>query len=144
MNKNTFHFRHLRLNDSPQTKVESQSNTPGFSSYKECDDFCKRIGSGHTIIYYDRNGNGLPIRNDFGIVKTNLDLCFNIRTKLMDLTIENGFDMKRCDLTNVDVTTNNNTLFVKFKIVHVSEPTSENVPYCIVTFINDSNNDNNK
>lgn len=35
MNANTYHFEHLRLNCSPQTRISSLNNTPGFGSLGE-------------------------------------------------------------------------------------------------------------
>ena len=57
MNKNTYHFTGLRLHNSPQTRIKSEDNTTGFSSFKDCDDFCKAIGFSYTIWYFDINGN---------------------------------------------------------------------------------------
>jgi len=56
MNKNTYHFEHLRLNVAPQTRVSSQNNTHGFISLAECIKFCDSIGFSYYIYYYDMDG----------------------------------------------------------------------------------------
>lgn len=61
MNKNTYHFAFLRLNDYPQTRISSQDNTPGFSSLEECKNFCEKIGFGYTIYYFDDNGKKIKV-----------------------------------------------------------------------------------
>ena len=58
MNKNTYHFEHLRLHCNPQTRISSQHKTSGFTSLDECKQFCNSIGFDYNIVYYDNEGIG--------------------------------------------------------------------------------------
>lgn len=44
-----------RLHIAPQVRIQSQENTPGFSSLKECEDFCKRNMLQY-VIFHRENG----------------------------------------------------------------------------------------
>ena len=55
----TYHFKNLRLNISPQMRIHSQNNTPGFLSFLDCERFCESIGFGYTIYYIDENGKSI-------------------------------------------------------------------------------------
>lgn len=56
MNKNTYHFEHLRLHYAPQTRIYSQSNSTGFNTKEDLISFCKKLGFNFSIYYYDREG----------------------------------------------------------------------------------------
>ena len=56
MNLNTYHFENARLNDSAQTRISSNSNTPGFSSKEDLILFLKKISFSYTITFYDKDG----------------------------------------------------------------------------------------
>lgn len=56
MNKNTYHFEGLRLDISPQTRINSQANSPGFTTLNECILFCNSIGFDYTVYYYTKDG----------------------------------------------------------------------------------------
>lgn len=56
MEKNTYHFSGLRLNVSPQTRINSQDNTPGFITLDDCIKFCESVGFGYSIYYHPKEG----------------------------------------------------------------------------------------
>ena len=75
---------------------------------------------------------------NYGIIKVNMPIIkgeFNQYTEIHKYMEANGFNVKNCDICNMESEFSDGKCDVKFKFVHYSVPSASSQPYRQITFV---------
>ena len=75
---------------------------------------------------------------NYGTVKVNTPITkaeFNEYREIYKYMEANGFNVKACDICNIESEFSNGKCDIKFKFVHYSVPSASSEPYRQITFV---------